>query len=46
VAGEDGIDDAGFSIQRILRPKGIFLEALATVRGDAGDLFSRRSAAT
>ena len=47
VAGEDGIDDAGFSIQRILpAPKGIFLEATGQLfRGDAGDVFksSQRS---
>jgi len=47
VGGEDGIDDAGFSIQRILpAPKGIFLEATGQVfRGDAGDVFkaSQRS---
>jgi hypothetical protein len=38
VGGEDGIDDAGFSIQRILpAPKGIFLEATGQVfRGDTG----------
>jgi len=47
VAGEDGIDDGGFSIQRILpAPKGIFLEATGQLfRGDAGDVFksSQRS---
>jgi hypothetical protein len=47
VAGEDGIDDAGFSLERILpAPKGIFLEATGQLfRGDAGDVFqsSRRS---
>jgi hypothetical protein len=47
VAGEDGIDDAGFSVQRILpAPKGIFLEATGQLfRGDSGDVFksSRRS---
>jgi hypothetical protein len=47
VAGEDGIDDAGFSVERILpAPKGIFLEATGQLfRGDAGDVFqsSRRS---
>ncbi len=47
VAGEDGIDDAGFSVQRILpAPKGIFLEATGQLfRGDAGDVFrsSQRS---
>jgi hypothetical protein len=38
VGGEDGIDDAGVSIQRILpAPKGIFLEATGQVfRGDTG----------
>ncbi len=38
VGGEDGIDDAGFSIQRILpAPKGLFLEATGQVfRGDTG----------
>jgi hypothetical protein len=41
VGGEDGIDDAGFSLERILpAPKGIFLEATGQVfRGDAGDVF-------
>jgi hypothetical protein len=47
VADEDGIDDAGFSIQRILpAPKGISLEATGQLfRGDAGDVFksSQRS---
>jgi hypothetical protein len=47
VAGEDGIDDAGFSVERILpAPKGIFLEATGQLfRGDAGDVFksSQRS---
>jgi len=39
VGGEDGIDDAGISIQRILpAPKGIFLEATGQLfRGDSGD---------
>ena len=39
VGGEDGIDDAGFSLQRILpAPKGIFLEATGQVfRGDTGE---------
>ena len=43
VAGEDGIDDAGFSLERILpAPKGIFLEATGQVfRGDSGDVFSQ-----
>ena len=42
VGGEDGIDDAGISIQRILpAPKGIFLEATGQVfRGDSGTNFS------
>jgi hypothetical protein len=41
VGGEDGIDDAGFSINRILpAPKGIFLEATGQVfRGDSDELF-------
>jgi len=41
VGGEDGIDDAGFSIERILpAPKGIFLEATGQVfRGDADGVF-------
>ena len=47
VGGEDGINDAGFSIERILpAPKGIFLEATAQVfRGDSADVFqsSQRS---
>ncbi len=46
VAGEDGIDDAGISITRILpAPKWLFLEGTAQVfRGDSGDIFqsSRR----
>lgn len=39
VGGEDGLDDAGLSIQRILpAPKGIFLEATGQLfRGDSGD---------
>src|SRR5205807_8029974 len=42
VGGEDGIDDAGFSLQRILpAPKGIFLEATGQVfRGDSDDVFA------
>ncbi len=38
VGGEDGIDDAGVSVERILpAPKGIFLEATGQVfRGDSG----------
>ncbi len=41
VGGEDGINDAGFSLQRILpAPKGIFLEATGQVfRGDSSDVF-------
>jgi hypothetical protein len=41
VGGEDGIDDAGFSVERILpAPKGIFLEATGQVfRGDSADVF-------
>jgi len=39
VGGEDGLDDAGVSIQRILpAPKGIFLEATGQLfRGDSGN---------
>ena len=41
VGGEDGINDAGLSLTRILpAPKGIFLEATGQVyRGDSADLF-------
>src|SRR5690242_15166492 len=41
LGGEDGIDDAGLSVTRILpAPKGIFLEGTGQVfRGDAGDVF-------
>ena len=41
VGGEDGIDDAGVSLERILpAPKGIFLEATGQVfRGDSDDVF-------
>src|SRR2546425_10614183 len=41
LAGEDGIDDAGLSISRILpAPKGLFLEGTAQVfRGDTDGLF-------
>lgn len=44
VGGEDGIDDAGFSIERILpAPKGIFLEATGQVfRGDSADVFQQQ----
>lgn len=39
VGGEDGIDDAGFSIERILpAPKGIFVDVTGQLfRGDSGD---------
>jgi hypothetical protein len=39
VGGEDGIDDAGISVERILpAPKGIFLDATGQMfRGDSGD---------
>jgi hypothetical protein len=45
VGGEDGIDDAGFSLERILpAPKGIFLEATGQVfRGDSDDVFQAES---
>jgi hypothetical protein len=47
VGGEDGIDDAGLSLSRILpAPKGLFLEGTAQVfRGDSDNVFSavRRS---
>jgi hypothetical protein len=41
VGGEDGIDDVGFSVTRILpAPKGIFLEGTAQLfRGDSADVF-------
>ena len=41
VGGEDGINDAGLSISRILpAPKGIFLEATTQLfRGDSADVF-------
>ncbi|PYV12465.1 MAG: hypothetical protein DMG23_01040 [Acidobacteria bacterium] len=41
VGGEDGIDDVGFSVTRILpAPKNIFLEGTAQVfRGDSNELF-------
>ena len=41
VGGEDGIDDAGISLSRILpAPKGIFLEGVAQVfRGDSTNVF-------
>src|SRR5947199_10547111 len=39
VGGEDGLDDAGVSIERIIpAPKGIFVEATGQLfRGDSGD---------
>ena len=42
VGGEDGIDDAGASVQRILpAPKWLFLEATGQVfRGDSSDVFT------
>src|SRR5438874_8752055 len=41
VGGEDGIDDAGFSVTRAFQaPKGIFLEATGQLfRGDSADIF-------
>jgi hypothetical protein len=41
VGGEDGIDDAGLSLSRILpAPKGIFLEGTAQIfRGDSENIF-------
>src|SRR5437762_1809327 len=41
VGGADGIDDAGFSLERILpAPKGIFLDVTGQVfRGDSDDVF-------
>ncbi|MBV9625356.1 MAG: hypothetical protein JOZ14_15400 [Acidobacteria bacterium] len=44
VGGEDGIDDAGFSLERILpAPKGIFLDATGQVfRGDSGNVFQHQ----
>jgi hypothetical protein len=41
VGGEDGIDDAGVSLERIIpAPKGIFLEATGQLfRGDSDDVF-------
>jgi hypothetical protein len=45
LGGEDGINDAGFSVQRILpAPKGIFLEATGQLfRGDSEDVFTASS---
>jgi hypothetical protein len=44
VGGEDGIDDAGVSIEHIIpAPKGIFLDATGQVfRGDSGDVFHQQ----
>jgi len=40
VAGEDGIDDAGVSVARLIPNKWFFLEGTGQVfRGDSGDLF-------
>src|SRR2546426_2619848 len=40
VGGEDGINDAGFSVARLIPNKWIFLEATGQVfRGDSNDLF-------
>ena len=40
VAGEDGINDAGFSVARLIPNRWIFLEATGQVfRGDSNDLF-------
>jgi hypothetical protein len=41
VGGEDGIDDAGVSVEHILpAPKGLFLDLTGQVfRGDSGDVF-------
>ena len=45
VGGEDGIDDAGVSFQRIIpAPKDLFLEFTGQVyRGDSGDVFTASS---
>jgi hypothetical protein len=42
VGGEEGLSDAGFSVQRILpAPKGIFLEATGQLfRGDSANVFT------
>jgi hypothetical protein len=44
VGGEDGINDAGFSLSRILpAPKGLFLEGTAQLyRGDSENVFQAR----
>ncbi len=43
VGGEDGIDDAGISLEHIIpAPKGIFLDATGQVfRGDSADVFQQ-----
>jgi len=45
VGGEDGINDAGFSLSRILpSPKGLFLEGTAQIfKGDSEGVFSARN---
>ena len=45
VGGEDGIDDAGFSVTRAFAgPKDIFLEATAQLfRGDSSDVFTEHT---
>jgi hypothetical protein len=44
VGGEDGIDDAGFSVARLIPNKWIFLEATGQVfRGDSGENFFKSS---
>ncbi len=41
LAGEDGIDDAGVSVARLIPNRWVFLEATGQVfRGDSGDLFA------
>src|SRR5207249_4414346 len=41
VGGEDGINDAGFSVARLIPNPWLFLEATGQVfRGDSGDLFT------
>jgi hypothetical protein len=44
VGGEDGVDDAGVSLTRIVpAPKGIYLEATGQVfRGNSGDVFTAK----
>jgi hypothetical protein len=44
VGGEDGINDAGLSLSRLIpAPKGIFLEGIAQLyRGDSDDVFQSR----